>query len=329
MQFITGKDIIKAKQRIDYYINKTPVFTSSWLNNRLGHHIYFKAEYLQKTGAFKVRGACNTIAACVESGQKPERIITVSSGNHAQATAWTAKQFNIPATVYLPVNSSKIKIQATAAYGAKIVLCNSRNDADEKVKEASLSNGTFFIPPFNHQDVIAGQGTAVYEAISEIGELDAVFAPCGGGGLLSGSLIATRTLSSRAEVIGAEPLNANDAVLSLRAGSIQKLQSVPDTIAEGAATPSVGDITFEYLKKLDNLYEVEETRIIYWTQWLSHLLKIRVEPTSAMAMEAAYKWLSPRKSKKKVLIVLSGGNIDQKTSLKIWNTNFLEYLPIF
>jgi threonine dehydratase len=327
MVFLTGKDIEKASLRIETHINKTPVMNSSLLNSMLGHEVYFKAECFQKTGAFKARGACNTIARWIEEGQKPEHIIAVSSGNHAQAVAWAAKRFGIPATLFLPAYSSKIKIQATVAYGANTVLCESRADADEKVNEASAKKGTCFVPPFNHDYVIAGQGTAVFEALQEIGEVDAVFAPCGGGGLLSGSYIAARHLSPKAEVIGAEPLNANDAVQSIRTGTIQKLSGVPDTLADGAMTPAVGDITFEYLKQLDDLYEIEESRIIYWTQWLSHLLKIRVEPTSATAMEAAYRRLKRETSKKRVLVLLSGGNIDQETSLKIWKTNTLSELP--
>ncbi len=128
-------------------------------------------------------------------------------------------------------------------------------------------------------------------------------------------------------MIGAEPLNANDAAQSLRMGSIQSLTATPDTLADGAMTPFVGNITFEYLKLLDEMYEIEEERIVYWTQWLSHLLKIRVEPTSALPMEAAYQWLKKQVGKKKVLIILSGGNVDQATELKIWSKNYLDQLP--
>lgn len=327
MKFLGIEDISKANQRIASLVHKTPIFTSSLLNQWTGHDIFFKAECMQKIGAFKARGACNTVAWLLENKIKPKHIITNSSGNHAQAVAWAASQFNIPTTIYIPAYASKVKVQATTAYGAKVVLCESRAIVDELVKLASEEEGTYWIPPFNHDQVIAGQGTAAFEAIHELGEVDAVFAPCGGGGLLSGTLIATHALAPKAKVIGAEPLNANDAAQSLRMNSIQKLQSVPDTLADGAMTIAVGDITFEYLKQLDDLFEIEETRIQYWTQWLSHLLKVRVEPTSALAMEATFKWLSGQSSKKRALVILSGGNIDQETSLKIWATNYLNEVP--
>ncbi|MGQ1945480.1 serine/threonine dehydratase [Geofilum sp. OHC36d9] len=321
------EDIEKAKERINNYVNKTPVLSSSLLNEWIGHEIFFKAECLQKIGAFKARGACNAISWLIENNEKPKKVIANSSGNHAQAVAWAARQFNIPATIYMPAYASKIKIQATNAYGAQIELCENRNVADEKVKQASQEKGTCWIPPFNHNQVIAGQGTAIYEALNQVSDIDAVFAPCGGGGLLSGTLIATRSLSPATKVIGAEPLNANDAAQSLRMNAIQKLSSVPDTIADGAMTMAVGDITFEYLKMLDDMYEIEESKIIYWTQWLTHLLKLQVEPTSATAMDAVAQWLKNQKTKKRVMVILSGGNIDQTTQLTLWNNNYLTFRP--
>tara|TARA_Y100000741_G_scaffold302402_1_gene244069 strand:- start:136 stop:549 length:414 start_codon:yes stop_codon:yes gene_type:complete len=130
-----------------------------------------------------------------------------------------------------------------------------------------------------------------------------------------------------AKVIGAEPLNANDAVQSVRLNSIQRLKGIPDTIADGAMTMAIGDITFEFLKKLDEFYEVDEDRIIYWTQWLNHMLKIQIEPTCAMTMEAAFRWLKKQSKKKEILIILSGGNVDDKTRRKIWKQNYLNTMP--
>ena len=327
MNYLTIEDILKANHRIAHLVNKTPILTSSLLNRWLGHELFFKAENFQKIGAYKARGACNTIAWLLENKIIPKHIVANSSGNHAQAVAYAASQFGIPSTIFMPAYSSKIKAQASAAYGANVVLCETRAITDEKVKHAAEQEGTYWIPPFNHDQVISGQGTVALESINELGEVDAVFAPCGGGGLLSGTLIATRALSPKAEVIGAEPLIANDAAQSLRMNSIQRLESMPDTLADGAMTPAVGDITFEYLKKLDDLYEIEEDRIVYWTQWLTHLLKVHVEPTSAMSMEATVRWLAKQSSKKRALVILTGGNIDQEASLKIWKTNCLNDLP--
>lgn len=321
------KDIEQAAERIATFVNKTPILSSNLLNTWLGHEVFFKAECFQKIGAFKARGACNTLAWLKENGQTPTQIVANSSGNHSQAVAYAAAQFGLPATIFMPDYSSKIKIQATKAYGAKVVLSETRDITDAKVREAAKDPGTYWIPPFNHEQVICGQGTAVYEGLSELHDIDAVFAPCGGGGLLSGSLIAARGLSSKTKVIGVEPLQANDAAESLRKGTIQKLKQVPNTLADGAMTMAVGDITFEYLKQLDGFYEVEEEKMIYWTQWLTHLLKCRIEPTSGMSMQAVYEWLKTQKIRKRVLVVISGGNIDQPTTSKLWKVNFLDHTP--
>lgn len=321
------KDIQAAKKRIAPYINTTPILSSSLLNTWLGHDIFFKCENFQKIGAFKARGGLNTVAWLVETGQKPKHIVANSSGNHAQAVAYAAQQFGIPATIFMPEYSSQVKIQATQSYGAKVVLSKTRDLTDQLVKEAAQEEGTYWIPPFNHAQVICGQGTAALEALTELDAIDAVFTPCGGGGLTSGTLIATRALSPKAQMFGVEPLNANDAAESLRMGSIQRLKAIPNTLADGAMTMAVGDLTFEYLKQLDGFYEVEEDNIVYWTQWLTHLLKCRLEPTCAMPMQAVVEWLRSQKTKKRVLVIISGGNMDQPTTRKIWETDCLTSVP--
>lgn len=320
-------DITKAADRIAEHVNETPILTSSLLNRWLGHEIFFKAENFQKIGAFKARGACNTIAWLSEHGKIPKRIVANSSGNHAQAVAYAAQRFDIPVTIFMPEYSSKVKIQATKSYGAEVVLSKTRDETDNKVQDAASETGVYWIPPFNHEQVICGQGTAAFEALSKLENLNAVFAPCGGGGLLSGTLIASRGLSPKTQAMGVEPLNANDAAESLRKGSIQRLSAPPKTLADGAMTMAVGDITFEYLKKLDDFFEIEEEPIIYWTQWLTHLLKCRIEPTCAMSMEAVRRWLSSKTTKQRVLVVVSGGNMDQATTQKIWQNDWLGVLP--
>lgn len=327
MKQLTLKSIEEAKNRIDKYVNKTPILSSQVLNKCLGHEIYFKAECFQKTGAFKIRGAVNTVKWLLENSNKPKHIIANSSGNHAQAISLASSMFGIPSTIYMPKNVSKVKAQATLAYGANIDYSDNRIIADQKVLDQSEENGTYWIPPFNHAQVICGQGTAAYEALSEFNDISAVFAPCGGGGLLSGTFIAAKGLSPKTKVIGVEPQMANDAIKSVRTDSIFRLKNPPNTIADGARTMSVGEITFEYLKQLDDFFEAEEKRIIYWTQWLTHLLKVNVEPTSAMTMEGVTKWLMSQKTKQKVLVILSGGNIDKETMNKIWATDYLTKLP--
>ncbi|MEE4244720.1 MAG: serine/threonine dehydratase [Kangiellaceae bacterium] len=321
------QQIENAHNRINRFIHRTPIVQSHLLNQWLGHTIYFKAECLQKIGAFKARGGLNAVAHLVEQGKTPNRIVANSSGNHAQAVAWAAQQFDIPATIYMPSNVSKIKAQATASYGAEVVILDSRAEVDAAVEQASLQEGVLWIPPYNHEDVIAGQGTAVREALEDLSDVDAIFAPCGGGGLVSGSFIAARHMSPNSKVIGVEPLNANDAAESRRAGKIVPLSSPPNTIADGVRTPSVGDLTFPFIQQLDEFYEIEEEKIFYWTQWLTHLLKLNIEPTCAMPMEAVVRWLKNQTSPQNVLVVISGGNIDQPTHHRLWQDNYLDKLP--
>lgn len=324
---LTLRDIEAAKDRIDSYINETPILTSALLNQWLGHEIFFKCENFQKIGAFKARGGVNTVAWLMEADRRPKHIVANSSGNHAQAVAYAAHQFGVRATIYMPEYSSQVKIQATQGYGAEVVLSQNRDITDSLVREAAREEDTYWIPPFNHEQVICGQGTAALEAFEKLKEVDAVFTPCGGGGLTSGTLIATRALSPKAKMIGVEPLNANDVAESLRTGSIQRLKDVPNTLADGAMTMATGDITFEYLKLLDDFYEIEEEHLVYWTQWLSHLLKCRLEPTCAMPMEAIRRWLRTQKTKRRVLMIISGGNVDQRTTQKIWEKDHLAQIP--
>lgn len=321
------KNIEQAKKRIDPFIHNTPIFSSQVLNSFLGHKIFFKAEELQKIGAFKIRGGINTIAWLIEKNEKPKRIIANSSGNHAQAVALASKIFSLPSTVYMPKNVSTIKAQAAAAYGAEIILCENRIIADELVQNASRDKDVYWIPPFDHEQVICGQGTAAHEALTELSDIDALFAPCGGGGLLSGSLISTRGLSPRTKVIGVEPELANDAVQSVNSGNIVRLTDPPDTIADGARTMSVGELTFHYLKELDEFFQATEKEIIYWTQWLTHLLKVQIEPTCALTMAGVTKWLKSQNGMKSVLVILSGANIDLKTMNQIWQKDYLSEYP--
>jgi threonine dehydratase len=327
MSSVTFADVQSAEKRISTFINKTPVLESQLLNSWLGHKLFFKAECFQKTGAFKLRGALNMMLKAKEEGRLGSQVVASSSGNHAQAVAYAAKMLGVKATIYSPQNVSQVKAAATQYYGATLDLSATRKEADQKVAEAASKPGVLWMPPFNHNDIIAGQGTAALEALGQTGEVDAVFAPVGGGGLVSGTLISTKTLFPKARVIGVEPLVANDAAESLRTGIIQSLTAQPDTLADGAATLQVGEKTFPHLQALDGFYEVHETKIAYWTQWLQHLLKVHVEPTCAMSMSAVVEWLKLQTSEQKVLVMLSGGNIDQQKMLKIWQDDHLQKVP--
>lgn len=326
-QSVSFTEIQQASNRLNNTIKKTPIFQSKLLNEWLGHDIYFKAECLQTIGAFKLRGAYNYLAKMAENDCLPKNIVANSSGNHAQAVAYAGSVFSIPVTIYAGNNISPIKVAATKHYGAKVKLFESREEADIAVRRASLEPDTVWIPPFNHVDIVAGQGTLALEIFEQIDHIDALFAPCGGGGLLAGSLVCARNVSPHTKVIGAEPLAANDAARSLKAKEILRLNSTPKTLADGAATPAVGDITFPYLQQLDGFYEVNEQQIAYWTQWLQHLLKLHIEPTCAMTMQGTFEWLKAQKNKQSVVVILSGGNISTTSMQAIWKHDYLTQTP--
>ena len=326
---ITFNDVQQAHKRIKKYINETPVLSSTLLNRWLGHDIYFKAECLQKIGAFKARGGCNAVQVIKAQYPNLKRVVANSSGNHAQSVAWAATQFGVPATIYMPSYASAVKIQATRDYGAEVVLLDTRQEVDAAVAAASQEQGVYWIPPFNHEAVIAGQATAAMEALQQLEQqtTDAVFAPCGGGGLISGSLVATRALQPQAQVVAVEPMAGDDAYQSYHAGKIMRLPDSPETLADGAMTLSVGELTFEHIKQLDDFKVVKEVPMAYWTQWLQHLLKMHIEPTSAMVMDGVCQWLRDQDKAQKVLVLLSGGNVDAVTMQKIWQTDYLTQEP--
>lgn len=320
-------DITEAQALIAPYIKQTPVFSSRLLNQYLGHEIFFKAECLQKTGAFKLRGAAHFLARLKQNNSLPKHIVANSSGNHAQAVAYAGSLFNIPVTIYSAKNISPIKAAATMSYGATLKRFETRLEADHAVAEAGAKNDTVWIPPFNHPYVIAGQGTASLEALTQTHNINMIAAPCGGGGLLSGAIVVAQHLDENMHVVGAEPLAANDAVRSIREGRIVALDKAPLTLADGAATPSIGEHTFEILQSINEFYEIDEPDIIYWTQWLQHLLKLHIEPTCAMTMQAVVNYLAKQNKKKRVMVMISGGNISQTSMAKIWQYDALSTLP--
>ncbi len=324
---MTPRVIAAAHARIAPYVHRTPLLQSHLLNKWLGHQVIFKAECLQKTGAFKARGALNALLALKEQEKLPEEVVAFSSGNHAQAVAMAAGILGIKATIFIPKEASSIKRQATKDYGALVVEVESRKEAEARVAELK-DKGKYLIHPYDNNDIIAGQGTACYEALQDLEERpDAIFVPCGGGGLSSGTWLAAQLLLPSAQVFATEPLVANDAARSFKTGTIQKISATPPTIADGVRTLSVSERTFHYIKNLAGFFEIEEEEICYWNEWLMHLLKVNCEPTSALAMAGAYRWLQQQKKNKKVLVILSGGNVAPETLKKVWAENYLTHLP--
>jgi len=324
---LSPESVLEAQTRIGPYLARTPLLESSLLNSWLGHDLVFKVESFQRTGAFKARGALNALLLAKSKGKAVDKVVTVSSGNHGQAIAWAGRLLQLRVTVFAPADISTVKRQAMEGYGAQVIATNTRAEAESAV-EAMKESGAHFVHPYDDDDVIAGQGTACLEALQDTAQHPtAIFGPCGGGGLLSGTILATDTQTHRVPVFGAEPALGNDAVRSYRSKAIVRLPESPPTIADGARTLAVSARTLQHLLRLENFYEVSEEEICYWAQWLPTLLKVAVEPTSAVAMGGALEWLKSQHTRQRVLVILSGGNIDRLTYQKIWKDDLLREAP--
>jgi len=300
--------IEEAYKRINNVVNQTPVLTSRTLNQLVKANIFFKCENFQRVGAFKFRGAFNAISLLSES-QKKKGVITHSSGNHAQAVALAASILGIKATIVMPKGAPVNKINATRNYGANIVFCeNTLESRTETANDLIKQHKFILIHPYDNDDIINGQGTAAFELIKEIGNLDIVITPLGGGGLLSGTALAVKRLHSNTKVIGVEPLLADDALKSLKAGYIIP-SSYPDTIADGLRT-SLCERTFNIIRlHVDDIITVTEFEIIEAMKFLWERMKIIVEPSGAVPLAAILSKKVPVENKR-IGAILSGGNID-------------------
>lgn len=301
-------DIEKAHDRIRPYIHHTPVLGSKSINEIVGAELFFKCENLQKVGAFKFRGACNSVFSLSDEEAR-NGVCTHSSGNHAAALALAARMRGIPAYIVMPENAPEIKKIAVAGYGAKITFCEPTLAARESaLKKVAAESGATEIHPYNYFNVICGQGTAAKELIEEIGILDVMMAPVGGGGLLSGTAIATKALLSGAKVIAAEPAGADDAFRSFYSKTLQP-SVAPKTIADGLLT-SLGSLTFPIiLNEVDQIVIVSEESIVAAMRMIWERMKIIIEPSSAVPLAAILENKVDVKGKK-VGIILSGGNVD-------------------
>jgi threonine dehydratase len=308
--------IEEVYNRIKGTINHTPVMTSSTLNNITDANCFLKMESYQRTGSFKIRGALNAIT-CLSEENKARGVTTHSSGNFAQALSLAATMAKVKAAVVMPENAPKIKVAATKGYGAEVVFCGTKSGDREETAQSLIDEyGYTLIHSSNDMNIIYGQSTATYELIKEVGELDYVFAPCGGGGLLSGTAIATKSLCPKAKVIGVEPKNADDAFRSFRDGKIYPSIN-PNTIADGLKT-SLGSYTFKVIREnVDEIITVTEEEIVNAMEFLWSRMKHVVEPSGAVSLSGV---LSKKidLQQKRVGIVISGGNIDL--------TNFFELI---
>jgi threonine dehydratase len=310
--------IIDAKKRLTGYANRTPVITSNTLNAITGANVFLKCENFQKVGAFKFRGAFNAISQ-LSDAEKSKGVITYSSGNHAQAVALVGKILNVKTTVVMPNNAPVIKKQATESYGATIIEYDPQKDTREEIaKNIQKVNGYTLIPPFDHENIVAGQGTAALELFEEVKNLDMLLVPCGGGGLLSGSAIAAKGICPDCKVIGIEPEVADDATKSFHTKVLHAVKN-PPTIADGTRTTSLGKITFPLvLKYVDDMRTVSENDIIEAVKFLFYRMKLVVEPSGALGIAALLSKVV--KPNGKVGVIISGGNVDKETMTFILNS---------
>jgi threonine dehydratase len=309
--------ILEAKERLKGYANYTPVLTSGTLDEIVKANMFLKCENFQKVGAFKFRGAFNAVSKLSDE-EKSRGVITYSSGNHAQAVSLAGRILKVKTTVVMPDNAPVIKREATAAYGGDIIEYNHLEERRETVAEGiRVKYGYTLIPPFDHNDVIAGQGTAALELLEEVKELDYLLVPCGGGGLLSGSAIAAKGACPGCKVIGIEPEVADDAVRSFRTKVLHTVKN-PPTIADGTRTESLGKITFPLvLEYVDDMQTVSEKAIMDAVKFLFFRMKIVVEPSGALGIAALLS--GAVKPEGNVGIIISGGNIDAATMNMILN----------
>jgi len=306
---VTYADVAAAAKRIEGAAHRTPVLTSSTADEMTGARIFFKPENLQRMGAFKFRGAYNAIAKLSEE-QRKRGVLAFSSGNHAQAIALSARLAGIKAVIVMPADAPALKLAATRGYGAEVVTYDRmKEDREALARRISEERGMIMIPPYNHPDVIAGQGTAAKELIEDAGQLDYLFVCLGGGGLTSGCALAAHELSPGCKVIGVEPEAGNDVQQSFRKGEIVKIP-VPKTIADGAQTQAPGDLTFAIIRALvADVITVSDAQLIEAMRFFVARMKIVVEPTGCLAAAAVFNGLIDLKGKR-VGVILSGGNVD-------------------
>ncbi|KDF18297.1 serine racemase [Citrobacter freundii MGH 56] len=302
-------DVAAAAERIADYANRTPVMTSRTVNEEFAAEVFFKCENFQRMGAFKFRGAMNALRQFTPE-QRAAGVVTFSSGNHAQAIALSAKLLGIPATIIMPHDAPAAKVAATKGYGGNVVMYDRYSEDREKIgRDLAEKHGLTLIPPYDHPHVIAGQGTATKELIEEVGQLDVLFVCLGGGGLLSGSALAARHLSPDCIIYGVEPEAGNDGQQSFRSGKIVHIDT-PKTIADGAQTQHLGNITFPIIQQnVNDILTVSDDELVASMKFIAERMKIIAEPTGCLGFAAARARKAELRGKK-IGIIISGGNVD-------------------
>ena len=300
--------IRQAAEILEGQAHHTPVVTSRTLDQKVGGHVFLKCENLQRGGAFKFRGAYHAISRLAAS-DRSRGVLTYSSGNHAQAVALAGRLLGVETTIVMPRDAAAVKREATAGYGARVVLHDPETTTRRQVaREIQKREGQTIIPPYDHSDIIAGQGTTALEIHQDVPELDLLLVPCGGGGLLSGCAIATKHLRPQCRVIGIEPEAGDDATRSFHTGRLHTVRN-PQTIADGTRTPSLGELNFRLVRRyVDDMRTVGEEAIRAAVRFLALRLKLVVEPSGALPVAALLA--GDARAAERTGVVLSGGNVD-------------------
>ena len=321
-------DVVAAATRLQGHAHRTPVLRSATADAMLGAQAFFKCENFQRMGAFKFRGAYNALAQ-LDERQRKAGVVCFSSGNHAQAVALSGSLLGIATTILMPQDAPPQKIEATRGYvaagqraggGGEVILFDRfKDDREALSRNLATQRGLALIPPFDHADVIAGQGTAVKELIEETGPLDALFVCMGGGGLLAGSALAARALSPGCKIYGVEPEAGNDGQQSFRAGHIIRI-ATPKTIADGAQTQAVGDITFGVIRRdVTDVLTATDAQLVDAMRFFAERMKMLVEPTGALGFAGALHAGLPLKGQR-IGILISGGNVDLQRFAQLMGT---------
>ena len=307
---VSYEDVAAAAQRLAGHAFRTPVLTSRQVDERTGCRVFFKCENFQRVGAFKFRGAFNALSRLTPE-QRRRGVLAYSSGNHAQAVALAAQQLGSPAVIVMPQDAPQVKATATRGYGAEVVLYDKRSTVREQLAATiAAERGLALIPPYDHPHVVAGQGTAAKELFEETGALDYLFVCVGGGGLISGCAIAADALSPGCKVIGVEPAAGDDATRSFKSRTLQTVHN-PDTIADGARTPSLGEITFPLvLRYVHDMVTVDDAQLLRAMLYVWERMKIVVEPTGALGIAGLFERKVALPPASRVGVIVSGGNVD-------------------
>ncbi len=301
-------DVAAAAARLEGVVHRTPVMTSRTLDTRVGGQVFIKCENFQRTGAFKIRGAYN--ALCQLSADDRRRgVLTYSSGNHAQAAAVAGRLLGIDVAIIMPSDAPETKLDATRGYGGNVILYDRRETTREELAiKLTETTGRTMVPPYDHPHIVAGQGTVAMELLEDVGEVDLLLVPCGGGGLLSGCALSSNSLSPGCRVIGVEPEEAADATASFHTGQLHRVDN-PETIADGARTPYLGRVTFPLIcRYVHDMVAVSDEAVISAMGFLYERMKLVVEPTGALAVAALLDGTVPPADR--IGVVISGGNAD-------------------